>query len=68
MRSLILIFSLILLTNCTTHSVKLGKKCTKIASDLTYEKSYVWIINKKNIDSFDKKISKENCVLNEDRL
>ena len=68
MRSLILIFSLILLTNCTTHSVKLGKKCTKIASDLTYEKSYVWIINKKNIDSFDKKISKENCVLSEDRL
>ena len=68
MRLLILIFSLILLTNCTTHSVKLGKKCTKIASDLTYEKSYVWIINKKNIDSFDKKISKENCILNEDKL
>lgn len=68
MRSLILIFSLILLTNCTTHSVKLGKKCTKMASDLTYEKSYVWIINKKNLDSFDKKISKENCILNEDKL
>lgn len=68
MRLLILIFSLILLTNCTTHSVKLGKKCTKMASDLTYEKSYVWIINKKNLDSFDKKISKENCILNEDKL
>ena len=68
MKLLILIFSLILLTNCTTHSVKLGKKCTKMASDLTYEKSYVWIINKKNLDSFDKKISKENCILNEDKL
>ncbi len=68
MKLLILIFSLILLTNCTTHSVKLGKKCTKMASDLTYEKSYVWIINKKNLDNFDKKISKENCILNEDKL
>jgi len=39
-----------------------------MASDLTYEKSYVWIINKKNLDNFDKKISKENCILNEDKL
>ena len=49
-----------MLTNCSTHTVKLGKKCTKLASDNTYEKSYVWIINKGNLETFDDKINKEN--------
>ena len=44
-----------MLTNCSTHSVKLGKKCTKLAADNTYEKSYVWFINKGNLETFDKK-------------
>ena len=39
-------FALIALTNCTTHTVKLGKKCTQIASDSTYEKSFVWVVKK----------------------
>ena len=55
---------LILLTNCSTHTVKLGKRCTKLAEDNTYEKSLVWLIDKKNIKSFDQKINKENCQIN----
>ena len=55
---------LILLTNCSTHTVKLGKRCTKIADDNTYEKSLIWLIDKKNIKSFDQKINKKNCEIN----
>ena len=60
MKLIILITSFIFLTNCSSNSVvKLGKKCTKIASDNTYEKSFVWIVDKKNIDNFNSKINKE---------
>ena len=59
---------LILLTNCSTHTVKLGKKCTKLADDNTYEKSYVWFINKGNLETFDDKINKENCANNGEKL
>tara|TARA_B100000579_G_scaffold84165_1_gene65679 strand:+ start:521 stop:667 length:147 start_codon:yes stop_codon:yes gene_type:complete len=44
--------------------VKLGKKCTKMAHDNSYEKSFVWIVDKKNIEDFDDKINKKNCALN----
>tara|TARA_B100001029_G_C15048787_1_gene449130 strand:+ start:473 stop:682 length:210 start_codon:yes stop_codon:yes gene_type:complete len=65
MKLIILITSLIFLSNCSSNSVvKLGKKCTKIASDNTYEKSFVWIVDKKNIDNFNSKINKENCEIN----
>ena len=56
------------LTGCSTHSVKLGKKCTKLAEDNTYEKSFVWIINNKNLENFDQKINKQNCVVNGEKL
>ena len=56
------------LTGCSTHSVKLGKKCTKLAEDNTYEKSFVWIINNKNLENFDQKISKKNCLFNGEKL
>ena len=56
------------MSNCTTHSVKLGKKCTKLASDNTYEKSVVWIVDKKNIEAFESKISKKNCKINGEKL
>ena len=55
---------LIFLTNCSTHTVKLGKRCTKLADDNTYEKSLIWLIDKKNIKSFDQKINKKNCEIN----
>ena len=68
MKSIIIFLSFLILTNCTSHSVKLGKKCTKLASDNTYEKSYVWIINKGNLETFDDKINKENCANNGEKL
>ena len=68
MKTIIILLSLIILSNCTTHSVKLGKKCTKLASDNTYEKSVVWIVDKKNIEAFKSKISKENCEINGEKL
>ena len=68
MKTIITLLSLIILSNCTTHSVKLGKKCTKLASDDTYEKSVVWIVDKKNLEAFESKISKKNCKINGEKL
>ena len=68
MKTIIALLSLIILSNCTTHSVKFGKKCTKLASDNTYEKSIVWIVDKKNVEAFESKISKENCEINGEKL
>ena len=68
MKIIIALLSLIILSNCSTHSVKLGKKCTKLASDNTYEKSLIWVVNNKNIETFDSKINKENCKINGEKL
>ena len=51
MKLIIILLSFIVLSNCTTHTVKLGKKCTKLADDNTYEKSIVWIVSKENIET-----------------
>ena len=68
MKLIITLLSFILLSNCTTHSVKLGKKCTKLADDNTYEKSIIWIVNKENLEIFGSKINKENCKINGEKL
>ncbi len=68
MKQIIIILTLILLTNCSSHSVKFGKKCTKLAYDNTYEKSVVWIVDKKNLETFETKINKENCIKNGEKL
>ena len=68
MKLLIPLILLLVLTGCSTHSVKLGKKCTKLAEDNTYEKSFVWIINNENLENFDQKINKQNCVINGEKL
>ena len=68
MKTIIIFLFLIILSSCTSHSVKLGKKCTKLANDNTYEKSLVWIVDKKNGEAFEKKISKENCEINGEKL
>ena len=65
MKQITLITLLLFLTNCSTHTVKLGKRCTKLASDNTYEKSLIWLIDKNSLNEFDKKINKENCEKNE---
>ncbi len=56
------------ITGCSTHTVKLGKKCTKVAGDNTYEKSFVWIVNIRNAETFDQKINKKNCFENEAKI
>ena len=68
MKTILSILTLIILTNCSTYSVKLGKKCTVLASDNTYEKSFVWIVNNQNLNDFDSKINKENCIKNGENL
>ena len=67
MKSIIIFLSLLILTNCASHSVKLGKKCTKLASDNTYEKSLIWVVDRNNIESFNSKINKKNCEINGER-
>ena len=64
MKQIIYLLILLFLSNCSTHTVKLGKKCTKLAADNTYEKSLIWLIDKKNIETFDQKINKKNCEIN----
>ena len=61
---IIFLIILLFLTNCSTHTVKLGKRCTKLAEDNTYEKSLIWLIDKENIETFDQKINKKNCEIN----
>ena len=68
MKILISLIALIFLTNCSSHSVKLGRKCTKMATNSTYEKSFIWIVDKKNLESFGDKISKKNCEINGEKL
>ena len=68
MKLIIALLSFIILSNCTTHSVKVGKKCTKLAADNTYEKSIIWIVSKENVETFGTKINKENCRINGEKL
>ena len=68
MKIIITLLSLIILSNCATHSVKFGKKCTKLAGDNTYQKSMVWIVDEGTGEAFQKNINKENCEINEEKL
>lgn len=68
MKKIILIISSLLLTQCSTHTVKLGKRCTPLASNNTYEKSFVWLVNKSNLNTFEQKINKENCKNNGEKI
>ena len=68
MKLIIALLSFIILSNCSNHSVKLGKKCTKLASDNSYEKSVIWIVKKENREIFESKINKENCRINGEKL
>ena len=68
MKLIIALLSFIILSNCSTHSVKLGKKCTKLASDNSYDKSIIWVVSKENREIFETKINKENCRINGEKL
>ncbi len=55
---------LLVLTNCAGSNmakVKFGKRCTASDSNGLKESSYVWIISKEALESFDKRINKSNC-------
>jgi len=68
MKKIIIILSTLLLTECSNHMVKVGKRCTPLADNGTYEKSFVWFVNKDNLRSFNKKINKKNCVMNGEKI
>ena len=62
MSNLLALLAFVFVANCAQHSVKFGKKCTQVAKDGTYEKSYIWIVNNNTNPDFGKKITKENCI------
>ena len=68
MKKIIFILTALLLTACSNHMVKVGKRSTPLGSDNTYEKSFVWLVNKTNIEYFDEKINKLNCDINEEKI
>jgi hypothetical protein len=68
MKKIIIILSTLLLTECSNHMVKVGKRCTPLADNGTYEKSFIWLVNKYNLRSFDKKINKKNCEMNGEKI
>ncbi len=64
MKTLSLLSLFLILTNCSAHIVKIGKRCTTPTADGSFEKSFVWIVDKTTAQSFDQKINKKNCVKN----
>ena len=64
MKTLSLLSLYLILANCSAHSVKVGKRCTSPTADGSFEKSFIWIVDKTTTESFDKKINKENCLEN----
>ena len=68
MKKIIIILSTLLLTECSNHIVKVGKRCTPLADNGTYEKSFVWLVKKDSLRSFDKKINKKNCEINGEKI
>ena len=64
MKTLSLLTLFLILANCSRQSVKVGKRCTVPTADGSFEKSFVWIVDKTTFETFDKKINKENCSKN----
>ena len=62
MKILMLMSLLLILANCSAHSVKMGKRCTNPTADGSFEKSFVWIVDKTTVETFDQKINKKNCL------
>jgi hypothetical protein len=64
MKTLSLLSLFLILANCSAHSVKVGKRCTTPTADGSFEKSFIWIVDKTTSESFDQKINKKNCAEN----
>ena len=41
--------------------IKLGKRCTEVKDGAYQESSYIWLVGTESIDTFDRRITKENC-------
>ena len=55
---------LFILTNCAggnVAKVKFGKRCTAADNSGLKESSYIWLVSKDALKSFDKRINKSNC-------
>ena len=68
MKKIITILSIFFLTQCSNHMVKVGKRCTPLDNEQTYEKSFVWLVNKANLENFEEKINRLNCEINEEKI
>ena len=64
MKTLSMLCLFLILANCSAHNVKVGKRCTTPTADGSFEKSFVWIVDKTTAETFDTKINKENCIKN----
>jgi hypothetical protein len=64
MKTLYLLSLFLILANCSAHSVKIGKRCTTPTADGSFEKSFVWVVDKTTSETFDQKINKKNCLEN----
>ena len=62
MKILSLISLFLIIANCSAHSVKVGKRCTAPTPDGSFEKSFIWVVDKATIKTFDQKINKKNCL------
>lgn len=68
MKKIIIMLSTLFLTQCSSHMVKIGKRCTPLDGNNLYEKSFIWLVNKDNIEHFNKKINKLNCEIIEEKI
>ena len=64
MKILSILCLFLILTNCSAHKLKVGKRCTTPTADGSFEKSFIWIVDKTTVKTFDTKINKENCIKN----
>ena len=64
MKMLSILSLLIFLTSCAggnVAKVKFGKRCTAADENGLKESSYLWVVSKDALKSFDKRINKLNC-------
>ena len=62
MKTLSILSLLLLLTNCAGSNIakiKIGKRCTASDTNQLQETSYVWVVSKEALNSFDKRIKNE---------
>ena len=51
------------MVNCSAHGVKMGKRCTNPTAHGSFEKSFVWIVDKYH-GNIRPKNKQKNCLKN----